>query len=331
MPVVVTRDRDGDDPRRSSTAAPTAACSSATSRPATRRRSRARTTSGRTRSTAGCSACRSRRASAATAACPTDFDNAEHGLETLAVDRAPRRGVRLVRPATCRRSRTTSATTKLGWFDRVFDGRELARARLPAPAVPGQLEADVREHQGPVPRQPAARVPGDVRAVPRRQPVEDADGPDRPALRARVAAGRAARRSSAPTTSPGSSTTSRCATRACSIPVREFAGEATVVMQTMWPNLIVQQQSNTLAMRQLVHAVGTAVRAALDLLRLRRRRRGDAAAPPAPGEPDGPGRARVDRRQRGDAARPARRRGRARPRRRWSRWAGTTPPTPSTW
>ena len=35
-------------------------------------------------------------------------------------------------------------------------------------------------------------------------------------------------------------------------PVREFPGQATVVMQTIWPNLIVQQQSNTLAMRQLV-------------------------------------------------------------------------------
>jgi salicylate 5-hydroxylase large subunit len=34
-------------------------------------------------------------------------------------------------------------------------------------------------------------------------------------------------------------------------PVREFA-EYTVVMGTYWPNLIVQQQSNTLAMRQLV-------------------------------------------------------------------------------
>ena len=35
-------------------------------------------------------------------------------------------------------------------------------------------------------------------------------------------------------------------------PVKEFDGPATVVMQTLWPNLIVQQQSNTLAMRQLV-------------------------------------------------------------------------------
>ena len=35
-------------------------------------------------------------------------------------------------------------------------------------------------------------------------------------------------------------------------PVKEFPGEATVVMQTIWPNLIVQQQINTLATRQLV-------------------------------------------------------------------------------
>ena len=35
-------------------------------------------------------------------------------------------------------------------------------------------------------------------------------------------------------------------------PVREFPGDATVVMQTLWPNLIIQQQSNTLAMRHLI-------------------------------------------------------------------------------
>jgi salicylate 5-hydroxylase large subunit len=35
-------------------------------------------------------------------------------------------------------------------------------------------------------------------------------------------------------------------------PVREFPGDATVVMQTIWPNIIIQQQSNTLATRQIV-------------------------------------------------------------------------------
>ncbi len=34
-------------------------------------------------------------------------------------------------------------------------------------------------------------------------------------------------------------------------PVREFEDDKTVVMQTIWPNLIVQQQSNTLALRQI--------------------------------------------------------------------------------
>ena len=34
-------------------------------------------------------------------------------------------------------------------------------------------------------------------------------------------------------------------------PVREFPDKNTVVMQTIWPNLIVQQQSNTLALRQI--------------------------------------------------------------------------------
>jgi salicylate 5-hydroxylase large subunit len=34
--------------------------------------------------------------------------------------------------------------------------------------------------------------------------------------------------------------------------VREFPGNATVIMHTFWPNLILQQQSNTLATRQIV-------------------------------------------------------------------------------
>lgn len=35
-------------------------------------------------------------------------------------------------------------------------------------------------------------------------------------------------------------------------PVPEFPGTTTVVMQTLWPNLIIQQQSNTLATRQII-------------------------------------------------------------------------------
>ncbi len=36
------------------------------------------------------------------------------------------------------------------------------------------------------------------------------------------------------------------------VPVKEYPGDATVVMQTLWPNVIIQQQSNTLAMRHIV-------------------------------------------------------------------------------
>ena len=64
--------------------------------------------------------------------------------------------------------------TMLGYFDRVFDGRELDVLGYQRQRMPGELEADVREHQGPVPRQPAARVPRDVRPVPRRQPSRGA-------------------------------------------------------------------------------------------------------------------------------------------------------------
>jgi salicylate 5-hydroxylase large subunit len=35
-------------------------------------------------------------------------------------------------------------------------------------------------------------------------------------------------------------------------PVKEYEGDATVVMQTLWPNVVIQQQSNTLATRQLI-------------------------------------------------------------------------------
>ncbi len=85
-------------------------------------------------------------------------------------------------------------------------------------------------------------------------------------------------------------------------PVREFAGDATVVMQTLWPNLIVQQQSNTLAMRQIVPIDAGTLRPCLDLFRLCRRHARDAAAPTAPSQPDGARRPRLARRQRGDAA-----------------------------
>ena len=47
-------------------------------------------------------------------------------------------------------------------------------------------------------------------------------------------------------------------------PIREFPGSETVCIQPIWPNLIVQRQSNTIAMRQIVTRWADRVRAALD-------------------------------------------------------------------
>ena len=188
----------------------------------------------------------------------------------------------------------------LGWFDRVFDGRDLELLGYLRQRVPANWKLMFENIKDPYHAQPAARLPRDVRPVPGRQPVGDRDGRDRPAQRAGLASAARTRRARR---------RARCA-RSDDVqlhdprlldPVREFPGAATVVMQTLWPNLIVQQQSNTLAMRQLVPRGPGAVRPALDVLRLRGRRRGDAHAAAAAGQPHGAVGPRVDRRQRGDA------------------------------
>ena len=71
-------------------------------------------------------------------------------------------------------------------------------------------------------------------------------------------------------------------------PVREFPGDATVVMQTLWPNLIVQQQSNTLAMRQIVPHDARSFDLAWTFFGYADDTPRDAPAPPAPGQSDGP-------------------------------------------
>src|SRR5207237_815011 len=64
-----------------------------------------------------------------------------------------------------------------------------SRARVLAPTDTRQLEVDVREHQGPLPREPAARVPGELRFVSGRSALESADGCNRPPRRADLWAG----------------------------------------------------------------------------------------------------------------------------------------------
>jgi len=90
-------------------------------------------------------------------------------------------------------------------------------------------------------------------------------------------------------------------------PVREFP-EYTVVMTTLWPNLIIQQAVEHPGDASAHHARPRGIRARLDLFRLRRGRRGHDPAQVAAGEPHGTGGIRFDRRQRSDEILSGRRR-----------------------
>jgi len=113
---------------------------------------------------------------------PADFDPKNHGLHRLGVAR--RHGVifaSLVGSGTARR---VFRPFDAGPFRPCIRWPGPARARLLAPADTRKLEADVREHQGPLPCEPAARVPGELRPVPSRSALESANGRNRPPRRA---------------------------------------------------------------------------------------------------------------------------------------------------
>ena len=142
------------------------------------------------------------------------FPPEEHGLRRLAVTHRQRRGVRQLRRAE-RIVGDLSRRPHAGLFRPRVRWPRPGGARLHAPAHSQQLEADVREHQGPLPRQPAARVPGHLRSVPPRSAIGGRNGRDRPPR----GAGQPSRRAGEPTRRPRrcvpSSATSRCAIRAC--------------------------------------------------------------------------------------------------------------------
>ena len=117
------------------------------------------------------------------------------------------------------------------------------------------------------------------------------DGPDRPALRARSRSeGEHARRRGTAEMRSFRADLELHDPRLLD-PVREFPGAATVVMQTIWPNLIVQQQSNTLAMRQLVPRRPGSFELHWTFFGYADDDEAMTTPAPAPGQPDGPGRA----------------------------------------
>ena len=91
--------------------------------------------------------------------------------------------------------------------------------------------------------------------------------------------------------------------------VDEFGDGIGLQILSVFPTFVLQQTRNSLAVRRLVPQGLEQDRAGVDLLRLRRRRRGDDRAAPAAGQPDRAGRLHLDggrRRARLRAARQSR-------------------------
>lgn len=181
---------------------------------------------------------------------PDDFDNACHGLETLRV--AERHGVVFasfsddVEPLA-----DYLGDAMLGYFDRVFDGRELTvlgylRQRLPCNWK--LMFENIKDPYHATLLHVFLVTFGLFRADQPSATQMDATG------RHSVLVSSRGEQTANDTTKQLKSFKAGFALHdpALLTPVKEFAGEATVVMQTLWPNLIVQQQSNTLAMRQMV-------------------------------------------------------------------------------
>ena len=186
---------------------------------------------------------------------PEDFDPAAHGLETLAVAR--RNGVVFASFAQPNETLETYLGPKmLGYFDRVFDGRRLDVLGYMRQRIPSNWKLMMENIKDPyhasllhvflisfglfrADQESAMEMDATGRhavLVSRRAESDDPAATDRTA------------------TGQMRSFRERFALQDPRLidPVREFPGSATVVLQTIWPNLIVQQQSNALAMRQIV-------------------------------------------------------------------------------
>jgi salicylate 5-hydroxylase large subunit len=181
---------------------------------------------------------------------PADFDPAEHGLESLAVAR--RNGVVFASFAQPNETLETYLGPKmLGYFDRVFDGRQLEVLGYMRQRIPSNWKLMMENIKDPY---HASLLHvflisfGLFRADQESSMEMDEIG------RHAVLVSRRAESGDTAATGQMRSFRERFTLQDPRLidPVREFPGGATVVLQTLWPNLIVQQQSNALAMRQIV-------------------------------------------------------------------------------
>jgi salicylate 5-hydroxylase large subunit len=181
---------------------------------------------------------------------PQDFSLEQHGLEVLAV--TERRGVVFASfnpevPAI----EQYLGETNLRWFDRVFDGRELRVLGYQRQSVPANWKLMFENIKDPY--HASLLHVFLVTFGLFRADMPSAVQMDQTGQHSVLVSSKGEQKASDATAEMKAFRGDfRLRDPRLLDPVREFPGAATVVMQTIWPNLIVQQQANTLAMRQLV-------------------------------------------------------------------------------
>jgi salicylate 5-hydroxylase large subunit len=181
---------------------------------------------------------------------PDEFANAEHGLQSLPV--TERHGVVFASFSEEMPSLVDYlGATNLGWFDRVFDGRPLRVLGYQRQVIPANWKLMFENIKDPY--HASLLHVFLVTFGLFRADNDSATQMDPKGRHSVLISSKGEQRANEATAEMRSfrADLELQDTRLLD-PVREFPGTATVAMQTIWPNLIVQQQSNTLAMRRLV-------------------------------------------------------------------------------
>ena len=182
---------------------------------------------------------------------PADFEPSEHGLETLSV--ATRGGVVFASfDAPNETLETYLGPKMLAYFDRVFSGRPLEVLGYQRQRIPSNWKLMMENIKDPyhASLMHVFLISFGLFRLDQQSSTEIDDETGRHG----VLVSRRAEQAAEEATSQMRSFRQKFTLNDPRLidPVREFPGDPTVVMQTVWPNLIVQQQSNAMATRQIV-------------------------------------------------------------------------------